>query len=444
MNRLFQFLKQKDFRSDLSRSWSVSWPMTLIMFFEFLIGLTDIYIAGRIGKEVQATYGFAVQLYMVFIILANALTVGTVSVVSRLFTSGNKEELNRAVFSSFVVAILGGATLAAGGFFLTQDLINLLNIPEPLKAMAVPMMRIYAAGLVLHYVLINSNGILRSCNRIRQSLKTMALVCGINIALNLFFLFQTPLGFKGIALSTALSVSMGGLINLRRLKKLAEGKKSFSASIIKRMFNIGWPIGLLQVLWQLSSMALFLILSSLPENKIEILAAFSTGLRIESAIFLPAFAFNMANAVIIGNLVGEKKKEEAFRSGLVTALIGMVILTGMVIAVIVNARWVIPFLSDHPIVIEEAKRYLYISMLSEPIMAWGLILAGGLNGVGDTRSVLMRVAVSVWLVRIPLCYLFVVWFGFGAVSVWWTMNLSQLVQAFLISKRYLSRRWLSD
>ena len=272
----------------------------------------------------------------------------------------------------------------------------------------------------------------------------MALVCGINIALNLFFLFQTPLGFKGIALSTALSVSMGGLINLRRLKKLAEGRKSFSASIIKRMFNIGWPIGLLQVLWQLSSMALFLILSSLPENKIEILAAFSTGLRIESAIFLPAFAFNMANAVIIGNLVGEKKKEEAFRSGLVTALIGMVILTGMVIAVIVNARWVVPFLSDHPIVIEEAKRYLYISMLSEPIMAWGLILAGGLNGVGDTRSVLMRVAVSVWLVRIPLCYLFVVWFGFGAVSVWWTMNLSQLVQAFLISKRYLSRRWLLD
>ena len=85
--------------------------MTLIMLFEFLIGLTDIYIAGRIGKEVQATYGFAVQLYMIFIILANALTVGTVSVVSRLFTSGNKGELNRAIFSSFVVAILGGARL---------------------------------------------------------------------------------------------------------------------------------------------------------------------------------------------------------------------------------------------------------------------------------------------------------------------------------------------
>jgi len=40
---------------------------------------------------------------------------------------------------------------------------------------------------------------------------------------------------------------------------------------------------------------------------VEILAAFTAGLRIESAIFLPAFAFNMANAVIVGNLLGSAR-----------------------------------------------------------------------------------------------------------------------------------------
>jgi Na+-driven multidrug efflux pump len=79
------------------------------------------------------------------------------------------------------------------------------------------------------------------------------------------------------------------------------------------MARIGWPIGLLQVLWQFASMVLFLILSTLPEQKIEILAALTTGLRIESAIYLPAFAFNLANAVVVGNLLGEKKEEEALR-----------------------------------------------------------------------------------------------------------------------------------
>ena len=59
------------------------------------------------------------------------------------------------------------------------------------------------------------------------------------------------------------------------------------------------------------------------ENRVEILAALTAGLRIESAVYLPAFAFNMANAVIVGNLLGEKKRKKPTASGLVTALIGV-------------------------------------------------------------------------------------------------------------------------
>jgi len=83
-------------------------------------------------------------------------------------------------------------------------------------------------------------------------------------------------------------------------------------------------------------------------------------------------------------------------------------------------------------------------MISEPFMAWGIILGGGLIGAGDTRSVLIRVALSVWLIRIPLAYIFVVLLGFGAVSVWWSMNISQFVQAFVMSKRYFDQKWLSE
>ena len=145
----------------------------------------------------------------------------------------------------------------------------------------------------------------------------------------------------------------------------------------------------------------------------------------------------MANAVVVGNLLGEKKQEEAFRSGMVTATIGVAIVATMALVVVLNARWIVSFLSKNEIVIRESVTYLYISMISEPVMAWGLILGGGLNGAGDTRSVLKNVALSLWFVRVPLCYIFVVLLGFGPVSVWWSMNLSQLVQAFLMSRRYL-------
>ena len=435
--------KKGEIWSYISRSWSVSWPLTLIMVFEFLIGLTDVYIAGKVSKEIQATYGFVIQLYFILIVVANALTVGTVSVVSRLYSSGDKTELNNTVFSSLLTAAATGIVLAAAGILLSPEIIRLLNIPKELKPFAITFVKIYALGLLFHYLLINGNGILRSCQRVKQSLKTMGFVCMVNIALNFLLVFHTPLGFRGIAGATASSVFIGSLINLAYVRKVMTGPKYFSVDRVKKMIGIGWPIGLLQVLWQLSSMALFLILSALPENKVEILAALTTGLRIESAIYLPVFGFNMANAVIVGNWLGEKKQEDAFRSGIITAAIGVFIVTGMVIVVIANARWIVSFLSNHPIVIKESMKYLYISMISEPFMAWGIILGGGLSGAGDTRSVLMRVALSVWLVRIPLSYFFVVFLGFGPASVWWSMNLSQFVQAFLMSKRYFGKEWLS-
>ena len=443
MIRVFKYLKREDIRSSISRSWSVSWPLTLIMVFEFFIGLTDVYIAGRVSKDIQATYGFVIQLYFIFIVIANALTVGTVSVVSRLYTSGDKTELNKAVFSSVMASAGAGTVLAMAGIFLSPTIIKYLNIPEELKHFAAPFIKIYAMGLLFHYLLINGNGILRSCQMVKRSLKTMALVCGFNIALNFFLVFHTPLGFRGIAAATASSVFIGSMINLVYLRNIMAGMKNFSLTLVKKMIDIGWPIGLLQVLWQLGSMVLYLILSALPEHRVEILAALTTGLRIESVIYLPVFGFNMANAVIIGNILGEKRGEDSFRSGYITAWIGVLVVTIMVIMVILNARWIASLLSSDAIVIRESIKYIYISMISEPFMAWGIILGGGLSGAGDTRSVLIRVALSVWLVRIPLAYIFVVLFGFGAVSVWWSMNISQFVQAFVMSKRYFSKEWLS-
>jgi putative MATE family efflux protein len=414
------------------------------MVFEFLIGLTDVYIAGKVSKEVQATYGFIIQFYFILIVIANALTVGTVSVVSRLYTSGDRNELSKSIFSSLLSAAGAGVIFAGGGFILSPQIIHILNIPPQLKQYCISFMEIYATGLFFHYLLINCNGILRSCDRVKDSLKTQAFVCVLNIGLNFFLVFHTPLGFRGIAAATASSVFIGSLVNLWKVRSSITGAMEFSVDLVKKMITIGWPIGMLQVLWQLSSMVLFLILSALPENKVEILAALTTGLRIESVIYLPVFGFNMANAVIVGNLLGEKRKEDAFRSGFITAAIGVLIVTIMVLLVVLNARWIASFLSNNAMVVRESMKYIYVSMISEPFMAWGIILGGGLNGAGDTRSVMIRVALSVWFVRIPLSYIFVVLFGFGAVSVWWSMNISQFIQAFLMSKRYFDQEWLSE
>lgn len=442
MNEFLKLARARNLKSFIKESWAISWPMTLIMFFEFLIGLTDVYIAGKVGKEVQATYGLVFQLYFIFTIIAISLTVGSVSIISRLFTANKKDDLSIAVFSSTLTAIIGGILFSLGGVLFAPKIISILNVPEAVKRLGPPLIRIYAAGLLFRYMLINSNGILRACGNIKKSLVTMVIVCLSNILLNFYFVFHTPIGFRGIALSTAVSVFIGSALNLTHVNRLMVGARKFSVGIIKRIIGVGWPMGLLQIAWQGGLMVIFLILSMLPENRIETLAAFTNGQRIESAIFLPAFAFNMANAVIVGNLLGKKMKEDAFRNGITTAMLGAAIIILLTLTVIFNARLIASFLSDNDMVIGQTIKYLYIALISEPFLAWGVILGGGLNGAGDTKSVMAIVALSVWLVRIPLCYIFGIVLGLGAVAVWWSMNISVATQAFFICRRYLKKKWL--
>jgi len=440
---LKQILKDNKVQSMIKESWSVSWAMTLIMFFVFLIGLTDVYIAGRFGKEIQAAYGLASQVYFIFSIVAFALTVGSVAILSRLFTANKKVELQEAVDSSLASAIVCGIILGVLGVILSKPFINILNVPPVIKGYSTPLLKIYSIGLLFSYVLLNTNGILRACGMIKKSLWTMGLVCVLNIVFNFILALHTPLGFLGIGIATAISSAVGSILNIIFVRKILQGRLRFSIATVKKIFGIGWPAGLLQILWQLGAMTIFLILSALPKNSIEILAAFTNGIKIESAIFLPAFAFNMANAVIVGNLLGKHNNDNAFQGGIITASIGVVIVAGLTIIVMLNAKIIAAFLSDNQIVIRESIKYIYISLIAEPVMAWGVILAGGLNGAGDTKSVMATVALSIWLVRIPLSYILAIYCGWGAVAVWWSMNISILVQTIFISRRYFGKKWLA-
>jgi putative MATE family efflux protein len=426
----------------IRNSWSISWPMIMIMLFDFLINLTDVYIAGRIGKEVQASVGFVSQMYFILVVIANAITVGTVSVLSRYTESQNGRGISSAIYTVMTTTVAAGCVLGLIGIFFAPLIIKSLKVPEVIKEYGVPLIRIYSAGLIFHYFLINSNGILRSRRMIKHSLTTMAVVSALNIILNFALVFYTSLGFRGIALATAMSVAAGCAINIAHLKKLFTRGCAYSIQVLRKVASIGWPSGILMVAWQIGSAVLFIILGKLPDKNIETIAAFTNGLRIEAAIFLPAFALNMANAVIVGNLLGEKRRDRAFKGGIVTALIGVVLITILTASVILNARPLSMFLSGNTDVIEESTRYLYISMISEPFMAWAVILGGGLNGAGDTRGVMRIVIFSQWAVRLPLSYIAGIYFELGATAVWWSMNTSIMVHAVFITIRYFRGKWL--
>ncbi|MFA6384830.1 MAG: MATE family efflux transporter, partial [Candidatus Omnitrophota bacterium] len=230
-------LKSDRIRNLAKESWSVCWPMTLIMSLVSVIGLTDVYVAGRFGKEAQAAYGLSFQLYFIMSIIGTALTVGSVSVVSRLFTSGRKEELRDAIDSSMVMAALSGFVLGILGLVFSSHIVDILRVPQELKQIAIPVTGIYSIGVFFNYLLMASNGLLRACKMIRKSLWTMFAVCVVNIVLVFYFAFYTSMGMNGIAWATVVSTLVGSILNGAYMRKLMTGSVHVSVATIEKIFS---------------------------------------------------------------------------------------------------------------------------------------------------------------------------------------------------------------
>jgi len=424
--------------------------MLLMMICHFFVGFTDIYVAGLINPEVQAAIGFVSQLYFLFIILGNAISVGAVALISRAMGAG---DFRRAVGNAGQSLIFGTAVsllLMMGVFAFHREIVVATGFPPDIRVVAETFLKIFSLSLIPNYLLIISNAVFRASGEVKKPLFSMFVVSLINVVGDfglVFGLFGLPrLGYQGIAVATALASFIGMginllLLSLQRWRAVYTAVWVISWQIMKRLASLGWPAALLQIAWNAGSIVLYNILGRLGDTSVVALASITNGLRIEAVIFLPAFALNMAASVLVGQNLGARAADRASKVGWEVALVGMVFVSAISLVVFLRAEHFASLLANDPAVLAETTRYLRINMLSEPFMALSLILGGGLQGAGDTRGTMSVIVIAMWCIRLPLAYLLAILLGWGALGVWIAMVTSMAVQGLLMAARFHRGRW---
>jgi putative MATE family efflux protein len=424
--------------------------MVVIMLLNFLVGLTDVYVAGLIGPDVQAAVGFVGQLYFLVIIIANALSIGTVAMAARAFGARDERRALHVARQSLIFSLIVASGLTLVGYLFSAEIIAAAGFPDTIREIGEDFLRIFVLALGPNYILIVSNAVFRASGEVKRILLTMVLVSVLNVAAVfalVFGLFSFPgLGYRGIALATALSVAAGMVVNLcqfttGRWRSIYAAEHGLSLQTIRQIVSLGWPAALLQIAWNAGSIVLYTILSRLGDTSITALASITNGLRLEAVIYLPAFAMNMASSVLIGQNLGAGKPDRAERLGWKVATAGVLVVSTMALPVFVWAEEFAGLVARSPGVIAETARYLRINMLSEPFMALSAILGGCLQGAGDTRGAMWVIAVAMWLVRLPLAYVLALTLGYGAAGVWVAMVISMCVQGLLMAFRFRRGRW---
>jgi putative MATE family efflux protein len=424
--------------------------MFLIMILNFLVGLADIYVAGFIGPDVQAAVGFVSQLYFFIIIIANAISIGTLALVSRAVGAGHSGKALEISRQSMIFSLMVAAGLSSFGFVFRREIIAVAGFPVEIRLIAETFLKIFALSLGPNYLVIISNAVFRASGDVKKPLFTMFFVSMLNIIGDFVLVLGISpfpkMGYTGIALSTAVSVTAGMVINLAffsmgRWRPFYRAAWTISLDAVRTIIRLGWPAGFLQIAWNAGTIILYNILSRLGDASITAMAAITNGLRIEAVIYLPAFALNMTASVLIGQNLGAENPERAEKVGWKMAQVGVVLMSLMALVIFIWADRFASVLTTREDVLAETARYLRFNMLSEPFMALSTVLGGGLQGAGDTRGTMWVIIIAMWFIRLPLAYFLALKLHFGAMGVWIAMITSMAFQGVLMTTRFYKGRW---
>jgi len=424
--------------------------MILIMFFQFLIGFTDVFVAGYLGTDVLAAVGYVGQLYWTLMILANGLNVGTVSMVSQAYGAKSCQGVGAIGANSLFLGIFVAGAITLLSQLFPDLIVKLAGMPLEIQTIAENFLRIFSLVLIPTYVMILTSGVLRSSGRVRVTMVNSFVASSVNVVGDLILAFgygPVPgLGYIGIAWATAISTTLGMCLNLLFVVQ-GDYAISFGSILrpltpcLKNLLKLGVPTVLQQTSWNVGTLVVYHLVGNIRTGEITALAAMTAGIRVEAVIFLPIFALNMAAAVLTGNRIGAGDLAGAQRSARVAAWLCLFIILVPSALIFVFAPGVASWLAHEQPVLDEMIRYLRINMLGTPFLAVGITLAGAIQGAGDTYGSMKIIMTGMWLLRIPFIMATIYVLGIGPVGVWWAMTCSMVLMCALFIRRFSKGEW---
>lgn len=426
----------------------LSWPVFVEMCGIMLSGILTTAMVGQYGAVSLAAVGLATMLQMAAAMVFAALGTGAAAIVARETGAKNWTELKRVTGQALAVGIMMGIVIGIGGWWYSDKIFIVVNADPDVAKLAGELLRITFLATPLHLIIAISNNILRGMGLTARSLLVTIINNAAALIIGYILIFGKvcePLGAYGAAWGLAGGFICGSITALLVLTKeplirlrLVDVIK-IDITVIKRILKISIPAALEQLALQGGRTAFTFMLATVGAVQF---AAHEIALQVESLSFLPGFSFAVAAMTLVGQNLGSGMPHRAIRYVKLANQIGvwgMVIMGG--VFVIYAEELTRLFINDSEVIYWGAA-CVVIAAIEQPTIALTLILGGALRGAGDTKSPMYITTIGVWLVRMPLIYLFIIVWHQPITAAWYITAGDFLVRSAILWYRFKSNKWL--
>jgi putative MATE family efflux protein len=382
--------------------------MLVMMVFQTLYFLIDLYWVGRLGTAAVAGVSIAGQLSFLVLALGQMLGVGATTVISHAAGRRDRTEANHLFNQTLALS------LATAVVFLVCGLAGLDAYTRSMAAdtATAQAARAYLAwfipAMALQFPLGVMGASLRGIGQFRAPMlvSTVSVVANMVLAPFLIFGWGTgrPLGVAGAALSSLVSIVLAlGWLSTHFIRgdawlHFSMGDARPRLAAWRRLLGIGLPAG-----FEFAMMALYqavVYTLARPFGAAE-QAGFGIGMRVIQATFMPVVALGFAVAPVAGQNVGARlphRVREVFRNAALMATAFMLLITA---AVHLWSRGMVSSFSADPAVVQAGT--VYLEIISWNFVASGMIFVSSslFQALGNTVPSLMASSLRMAIVIIP-------------------------------------------
>lgn len=430
--------------------WHMAWPLFLNMVTIAVASFVDLYVAGKLGSNVQAAIGMGGQIWFFMVLLAVALSAGTNALVSRFWGEGSLEKTVQAARQSILFAFVFGTVSAIVGLLTCRWLLRALGASPAVEQEGWDYLKYDLLAQLPFTVLWVSNSIFRAKGAAKIPMLIMMLITAQVIILD-FALCIWPLhvGISGIGMSWGIASILGVALSFYILKRSEIGAcldlktmfKETSWNWFNRLMKIGVPACVQDLSWVGGNFVLFYVLAH-TANKTAAQASWAVGMRMEEMVGgFPIYALSMAVATIVGQNLGAKQPDRAELAGWQVTAVGAAMNTVIALVLFFGADPIANMMSKDAAVVAFTVQYLKVVGLSQPLVAIWLILMGALNGSGYTKWPMIATFIVLTLFRLPVAWYLTVNETMGPMGTWIAISASSTIVGLLFVWRFKTGVW---
>ena len=433
-------------RKLIKNIFQITLPAVFDLLAQTLIMALDMKMVSSLGPSAISSVGVGTAGMYALIPALIAVATGTTALLSRAYGADNKLDGKKAFAQSFFIAVPLGIFLTIIFLLFSEQIINLVGNAKDMNLKdAILYQNMTVIGFPFLGVSIATFYAFRAMgeNKIPMIGNTLALV--LKVILNFLLIYLFKWGIFGAALSTTLTRLFSAIFSIylvfwskKNWISLELKDLKFDYFISKRILKVGIPAAVEQLGLRIGMLIFEMMVISLGNLSY---AAHKIALTAESISFNLGFAFSFAASALVGQELGKGSSQKALKDGYICTIIAMMVMSTFGLLFFIIPQFLVSLFTKDKDVIELATMALKIVSICQPFSGASMVLAGALRGAGDTKSVLLITYLGIFLIRIPITYLFLDVLNFGLAGAWIVMTIDLVIRSSLAFYIFRRGKW---